>query len=189
MRRLGAVGPFEHRVEVRELEELEGRRGPRDREELLELRVRARLCRRTGLRPDQPLARVGRGQSHHREQRVRRRRRPCLPGAKRGRAQTVHVARYVATRAHGMRPERERRTTPKLPPPPPLHAPQQVSVATRLQGRGTPSAVTDRQGHDGCRGQPSWGRRSRPAPRASPAIPTVGHEPDGIVTPPGASFA
>src|ERR1700690_125733 len=80
--------------------------------------------------------------------------------------------------------------TPKLPPPPPRQAQKRSLSWLASQSRIWPSAVTTCT--DSMLSQVSpYARETTPTPppSARPAIPTLGHDPPGTVTPWAASLA
>ncbi len=81
-------------------------------------------------------------------------------------------------------------TTPKLPPPPPRLAQKRSAFSDALHVRTRPDASTSVRPTMlsdvvPCRRE----LKPTPPPSASPAMPTVGHEPPGIVRPLLASAA
>ena len=76
-------------------------------------------------------------------------------------------------------------TIPKLPPPPPRHAQKRSALCRASQVSSRPSAVTIRATTTLSRGRPELRatRGRSPPPSARPPMPTVGHEPAGIVAP------
>ena len=73
---------------------------------------------------------------------------------------------------------------PKLPPPPPRQAQYSSSLPPALALRTLPSAVTTWIALTLSRVSPYLrAARPIPPPRARPAIPTVGQEPPGTVSP------
>src|SRR6185437_7980649 len=79
--------------------------------------------------------------------------------------------------------------TPKLPPPPPLLAQSRSVCCVLSQVRTAPSAVTICSDSIASQVRPNWRDSTpMPPPSASPARPTVGHEPPGMARPWAARF-
>src|SRR5262245_40987581 len=74
--------------------------------------------------------------------------------------------------------------TPKFPPPPPRQAQKRSSCSPAEQTCSVPSAVTSLTWVTLSLVVPSWrDAKPTPPPRVSPATPTVGQEPAGMVIP------
>src|SRR5215469_790782 len=80
--------------------------------------------------------------------------------------------------------------TPKLPPPPPMLAQSRSVCWVESHVRTEPSAVTIWTDSMASQVKPYWRESTpMPPPSASPARPTVGHEPPGIARPCAARFS